>query len=353
MDALFKLGKPLLHKLDPEDAHTLTIKGLKPNLLPACRNVKSPRLEQTVCGLAFKNPVGLAAGFDKNAEVISPILGFGFGFTEVGTVTPKPQEGNPRPRVFRDPSHEAVINRMGFPNGGLDIFKKNVENFRAKYPGTSGILGLNIGMNKDQEKPEEDYKLLVRELADLADYLTVNISSPNTPGLRNLQSKENLVPLLKEILEERSKASKQPPLFVKLAPDLEDPQIAEISQSVLEAGIDGLILTNTTLDRHDFLPENFRSEMGGLSGKPLTQKSTEIIGKFYKQTEGKLPIIGVGGVSSAQDAYDKIKAGASLTQLYSALIYQGPGLVNHINDGLLDLLDKDGYNHISEAIGNA
>ncbi len=351
MDFLFKIGKPFLHALDPEDAHALTIKGLKTGLIPPCAGQTDPRLKQTIAGLDFENPVGLAAGFDKNADVIQPLFNLGFGFVEVGTVTPKPQSGNPRPRIFRDPSNEAVINRMGFPNGGLDIFKRNVERFRQSHPDTKGIVGLNIGMNKDQGKPEKDYKHLVNELAGLADYLTVNISSPNTPGLRNLQSKENLVPLLQEILNERARANKQPPLFVKLAPDLEEKQIAEISESVSEAGIDGLILTNTTLERPDHLPETFRSETGGLSGKPLTRKSTEIIRAFYQQTDGKLPIIGVGGISSAYDAYEKIKAGASLVQLYSALVFHGPGLIKNINTGLADLLEQDGLDHISKAVG--
>lgn len=351
MDFLFKLGKPLLHAMDPEDAHTLTIKGLKTGLMPPCAGKPDERLKQTVTGLKFQNPVGLAAGFDKNAEVIQPMLNFGFGFVEVGTVTPKPQEGNPRPRIFRNPANEAVINRMGFPNGGLNIFKNNIEKFRQTHPGTKGIVGLNIGMNKTQDKPEADYKLLVRELAHLADYLTINISSPNTPGLRNLQSRENLVPLLKQILDERALAEKQPPLFVKLAPDLNQNQIEEISESILDAGIDGLILTNTTLERPDYLPENFRSETGGLSGKPLTHKSTDIIRAFYKKTGGKLPIIGVGGISSAQDAYDKIKAGACLIQTYSALVYQGPALVKDINAGLLKLIEQDAYINISQAVG--
>lgn len=347
-DLLFKLGRPLLHAMDAEDAHRLTIKGLKTGLYPACRQQDDPRLAVTLWGKTFSNPVGLAAGFDKNAEVIAPMLGMGMGFVEVGTVTPKPQIGNPRPRVFRDPNNNAVINRMGFPNDGLAVFKRNVENFRRKQ---NGMLGLNIGMNKDQGEPAKDYTLLIREVGALADYMTVNISSPNTPGLRNLQEPEFLQPLLTELIAERNKLGNKPPLLVKLAPDLSEQQQADIAAALKNTGIDGLILTNTTLDRPDYLSAGFREEKGGLSGTPLTQKSTAIIRTFYKLTGGVLPIIGAGGISSAQDAYDKIRAGASLTQLYSALVYHGPGLIQDIKKGLVELLQKDGFNGVSDAVG--
>lgn len=345
---LFTLAKPLLHALDAETAHGLTIKGLKTGLYPACPLNHDPRLSQTLWGKTFTNPLGLAAGFDKNAEVIAPMLGLGFGFVEVGTVTPKPQDGNPRPRVFRDPAHHAVINRMGFPNAGLATFKRNVEQYRAR--GT-GLVGLNIGMNKDQTEPARDYTLLIREVGALADYLTVNISSPNTPGLRNLQEPEFLKPFLTELIATRNALANKPPLLVKLAPDLIPAQQGAIAAILLEVGIDGVTLGNTTLERPAYLPADFREQKGGLSGAPLTHKSTDIIRNFYALTNGKLPIIGAGGISSAQDAYDKIKAGATLLQLYSALVYHGPALVRDIIKGLVELLEQDGFNGITDAIG--
>lgn len=345
---LFHLAKPFLHALDPETAHGLTIKGLKTGLYPACARPDDSRLAVALWGKTFPNPVGLAAGFDKNAEVIAPMLGMGLGFVEVGTVTPKPQAGNPRPRIFRDPSHHAVINRMGFPNAGLAVFKRNVEKFRAHG---HGLVGLNIGMNKDQGEPANDYTLLIRELGALADYLSVNISSPNTPGLRNLQEPDHLKPLLAALIDERNKLISAPPLLVKLAPDLNEEQQAAIAGVLKDVGIDGIILGNTTLERPDYLPESFRAEKGGLSGAPLSEKSTAIIRNIYRLTGGVIPIIGVGGVSCAQDAYDKIKAGASLVQLYSALVYHGPGLIADIKTTLPVLLQQDGFDHISDAVG--
>jgi len=350
---LFSLTKPLLHKMDGEDAHTLTLCALKSGLYPPSCGVCDPRLETTLWGRRFANPLGLAAGFDKNAEVIGPMLKMGFGFIEVGTVTPKPQEGNPRPRVFRDPAHEAVINRMGFPNAGMAIFRHNIERFLEQPNRPNGVIGINIGMNKGVEDPAADYTLLVRELARYADYLTVNISSPNTPGLRNLQSREHLLPLLARILEARTQTcpNNAPPLLVKLAPDLNETQQEELAKAILESGIDGLILTNTTLARPESLPESFRAQTGGLSGAPLTQHATTIIRRFYGLTGGKIPIIGAGGVLSAQDAYDKLSAGASLIQVYSGLVFKGPALVNEILSGLLKLMKQDGINHISDIKG--
>lgn len=353
---LFKIARPLIHAMDAETAHRLTIKALK--TLPVdrlCTIKHNDRLSINILGQIFPGPVGIAAGFDKNAEICNPMLGFGFGFVEVGTVTPKPQTGNPRPRVFRSVPHEAVINRMGFPNAGLATFKHNIRQFREKDSAIDGIVGLNIGMNKDQIDPASDYCLLIDSLAQYADYFTVNISSPNTPGLRDLQARDNLMPFLERILKQRSKTTKNsthiPPILVKLAPDLSDQQIKDLAACALESGIDGLILTNTTLARPDYLPENFRNEAGGLSGEPLCNASTEIIRKFYAETGGKLPIIGVGGISSAQDVYDKMRAGASLVQLYSALVFHGPGIVEDIYKGLLLLLDRDNVNHLQDVIG--
>ena len=350
----FCLVRPAFHALDPEQAHTLTIKALKHGLGPYYTPQHEEALTVQLGSLTFSNPVGLAAGFDKNADTVKAIHDIGFGFGEFGTVTPKPQDGNPRPRVFRDVQNEAVINRMGFPNEGVDVFKKNITAYRKNFPAISMPVGINIGMNKDQTDPAKDYCLLVEELHPYADYFTINISSPNTPGLRNLQDRENLLPLLKEVKKTRQKVKADHiPLLVKLAPDLDDKQQKEIAGALVEAGVDGIILTNTTLERPKFLPQNFREEMGGLSGAPLTDRATEIIRNFYKLTGGKITIIGIGGISSGTDAYEKIKAGASLVQLYSSLVFKGPEVVQKINKELLELLQKDGYQNINEAVGTA
>lgn len=352
----YKLVRPLLFMmLAPEQAHKVTIQALKAGIVPPAPKMDAPALEQSLWGLKFPTPIGLAAGFDKNAEVIGPSFRLGFGFVEVGTVTPRPQSGNPCPRIFRDPSHEAVINRMGFPNHGMNAFKANLEIFLGKKNRPRGVVGLNIGMNKTQSEPAKDYGALIRMLGPMADYIAINISSPNTPGLRDLQSREALLELLAAVHEERRKAcgGHPPPVLVKLAPDLDEEQQEELAAAVMEAKVDGLILTNTTLGRPENLPAAFAGQQGGLSGQPLTEKSTRVIHNFYRLTGGKIPIIGVGGVANAQQAYDKIRAGASLVQLYSALVYEGPYVANAINRGLLALLERDGYSDISQAVGAA
>lgn len=353
MSCMYKFISPFVFKLDPEKAHGLTLKAMKCGLVPPTPQISDASLESTVFGLKFPNPVGLSAGFDKNAEVIGPAFKLGFGFVEAGTVTPKPQEGNPKPRIFRDPSNGAIINRMGFPNGGSQIFKENLEKFLAAKERPSGVVGLNIGMNKTQKEPAKDYAYLIRLLAPMADYLTINISSPNTPGLRDLQKREPLTQLLNVVMEEREKACRTapPPLLVKLAPDLSEEQQEELAATLMDCKVDGVILGNTTLDRPDFLPEKFRGQQGGLSGQPLTDKSTGVIRNFYKLTKGALPIIGVGGIANAEQAYAKIKAGASLVQLYTGLVFEGPTVAYSINKKLIELLKADGYNNISEAIG--
>jgi len=351
---LFQLAKPFLHRMDPEDAHRMTLKALQTGVIPCPSRIDDPRLKVTLWNRTFPNPVGLAAGFDKNADVVGAMLKIGFGFVEAGTVTPKPQDGNPRPRIFREADHEAVINRMGFPNQGVQNFRGNIEKFLETKPRPAGVVGINIGMNKGQTDPAKDYCQLVRTLGPYADYITVNISSPNTPGLRNLQERENLLPLLERIMEERAKscgAGDPPPLLVKLSPDLKEAQKKEVADSLLEAKVDGVILTNTTLDRPDYLPAEFYEQAGGLSGRPLTEKSTTLIRDFYRLLDGKLPIVGAGGISSAKDAYAKIKAGASLVQLYSALVFQGPPLIPEILQGLIASMERDGYTHISQAVG--
>lgn len=353
MLSLYKYIRPAVFAIDPETAHGMTIKALKTGAIKPCKTITSERLEQSIFGQTFANPVGLSAGFDKNAEVIEAALKLGFGFTEVGTVTPKPQGGNPRPRIFRDPVNGAVINRMGFPNGGLRVFKPNIEAFLNKQNRAQGVVGINIGMNKTQENPAEDYCALIRELAPLADYLTVNISSPNTPGLRNLQERAPLTELISEMKKALNETcpDNAPALLIKLAPDLTEAQQEELADTLTANKIDGVILTNTTLDRPDYLSDGFRVEAGGLSGAPVREKSTAVIRNFSKLTKGVLPIIGVGGISKAEHAYEKIKAGATLVQLYSGMIYEGPEIANAINKGLIDLIDRDGIKHISEAIG--
>jgi dihydroorotate dehydrogenase len=345
-----KIALPFLHLMNAETAHNATIKALTTGLFTKKQPKTIPELSLSLFGRVFPNPIGLAAGFDKNAQTMDAMLGYGFGFVEVGTVTPKQQDGNPKPRVFRDKDGKNIINRMGFPNSGSNVFEANYQNFREHGKNNIGIVGINVGKNKDQEAALDDYVALVHRFGKQADYLTVNISSPNTPGLRDLQNPDELLPFLRQLIIVRNARCKTP-LLVKLAPDLNDSEIADISQCLLDAKIDGLILTNTTLDRPKTLPEDFSSEIGGLSGQILQNKSLDVISKFYKQTKGKLPIIGAGGIHDATSAYAKIKAGASLVQLYSALVFQGPSLPNKINKELLKLIKADGYESIAQAIG--
>lgn len=356
---LYQLLRPLVFLIDPERAHGVAVFLLK--LIPF-RSLTggiatSPRLRVIVWGHDFANPVGLAAGFDKKAAIIGKLFDLGFGFVEAGTVTIKPQIGNPRPRIFRDPVSRAVINRMGFPGSGVEVFKRNLREFLGNVSRSQGILkgvlGVNIGMNKDQTDPASDYLHLLKELGNLADYLTINISSPNTPGLRNLQEREPLKDLLTAILEARARMFENPhlPILVKLAPDLNDDQLREIAEVLMELKIDGVILTNTTLDRPDTLSHHFAAEKGGLSGAPLKQKSTQMIAKFYQLTNGQIPIIGVGGIETAQDAFEKICAGASLVQIYTGMIYQGPLIARDICAGLDEILKSKGFSRICEAVG--
>ncbi|HNQ92125.1 MAG TPA: quinone-dependent dihydroorotate dehydrogenase [Alphaproteobacteria bacterium] len=355
MTDLYNLAKPFLFLLSPETAHKLTIAGLRiaPTKLLFPQKPDNPALKMRLWDRTFPNPVGIAAGFDKNAEAVGKLFDMGFGFVEAGTVTIKPQIGNPKPRIFRCPKHRAVINRMGFPNLGVAKFKSNLEKFLSRKPRPNGVLGLNIGMNKDQTDPAKDYTSLIRTLAPMADYLTINISSPNTPGLRNLQEKGPLTELLTAVLAERKTSCgiNPPPVLVKLAPDLSDEQLKDIAGVLTDLKIDGVILTNTTLARPADLPQNFANEKGGLSGAPLTDKATEMIRKFYAMTGGQIPIIGVGGICNAVDAYAKIRAGASLIQVYSGMVYEGPYIACKIKKSLLELLKKDGFTHMEQAIG--
>ena len=299
-------------------------------------------------GLEFSNPVGLAAGFDKHAEVPDALLGMGFGFVEVGSVTPRPQPGNPRPRVFRLEEDRAVINRYGFNSQGLAVAADRLR----KRRGQPGIVGVNVGANKDSDDPIADYVEGVGELTDLAAYFVINVSSPNTPGLRNLQARDSLDALLERVLAVRTKDGAQncAPLVVKIAPDLSPDECREAAEVLLARGVNGLIVGNTTIER-PALQSMSRDEAGGLSGAPLLEPSTRILAEMFRLTEGKLSLIGTGGIASGHDAYRKIKAGASLVQLYTALVFQGPRLIVQIKQELADLLTADGFDNIAQAVG--
>ncbi len=349
---LYPLVGPILRSLDAELAHTLSIKSLGLGFGPVQSEPDDPILRTTVWGLDFANPVGLAAGYDKNAEVIEPMLRMGFGFVEAGSVTPRPQPGNPKPRLFRLPAQGAVLNRMGFNNQGLEVFARRLEDRRGTPSRTPGIVGANLGKNKDTVDAADDYVLGVRRLAPLADYLVVNVSSPNTPGLRALQGRAPLETLLRRVLEARNATpAARPPVLLKIAPDLTDEDKADIAAVALDTGIDGLVVSNTTIARPNGIPDRFRDEAGGLSGRPLFAASTALLGEMYRLTEGRLPIVGVGGIASAADAYAKIRAGASLVQLYSALVYGGPGLLWAVKSGLAGLLRRDGLPSVAAAVG--
>jgi dihydroorotate dehydrogenase len=345
----FKLAGPLVRFLDPETAHGLTIRMLRMGLVPPQPRVNAPSLEVALWGLRFPNPVGLAAGFDKNAEVPDAMLRQGFGFVEIGSVTPRPQPGNPKPRMFRLSEDRAVINRMGFNNEGLEAVAGRLE-ARARI----GIVGANLGKNKDTEDAAADYEKGAARLAPLADYMVINVSSPNTPGLRSLQGRdqlEGLVGRTRAALNAAVPEGKRPPLLLKIAPDLNDEDLADIAAVALAGGLDGLIVSNTTIARPETLKSPHASQTGGLSGAPLFQPATAVLSRMYALTEGKLPIIGVGGIASGADAYAKIRAGASLVQLYSAMAYEGPGLVTRINRELVGLLKRDGFASVAEAVG--
>lgn len=340
---LFPLLRPGLHAFDPERAHELTVRSLELGIYPRDCGKDMPILHQSLFGLEFSNPVGMAAGFDKDARVPQALFGIGFGFAEVGTVTPRPQPGNPRPRLFRLPADRAIINRMGFNNGGLDKLKSRLRNRRR----CRGILGVNIGANKDSGDKAADYVTGLKAVEDIADYIVINISSPNTPGLRDLQAGDALHELVGRVMEARATRT---PLLIKIAPDLEESNLEDIAAVALEHKIDGMIVSNTTLSRHGLL-DRAAGEAGGMSGRPLFELSTRILAKMYMITEGKLPLIGVGGIDSGETAYRKILAGASLIQLYSALVYEGPALIGRIKTHLTQSLQRDGYASLSQAVG--
>jgi dihydroorotate dehydrogenase len=341
------IGRRSLFMFDPETAHGMSIAALKTGLVPTCRLKSDPRLRQTVAGLDFPNPLGMAAGYDKNAEVPEALLRLGFGFTEIGTVTPKPQPGNPRPRIFRLAEDEGVINRLGFNNEGHEA-----AFHRLAAIGSRGLIGVNIGANKDSADRVDDYVRGIRRFYSVAGYFTANISSPNTPGLRDLQARESLAALLSAVLsarnEEALKANRKIPVFLKIAPDLTEEGMDDIAAEALAHDLDGLIVSNTTLGREGLKDHRQAKEAGGLSGKPVFEKSTAVLARMRKRVGATMPIIGVGGVSSAETALEKIRAGADLVQLYSSMVYEGPGLPAAILRGLLALLDRQGVTSIRE-----
>lgn len=352
---IYKFFQPIIFKLEAERAHNLALNYLK--FLPKFSALASyPKnyfsLNQNICGLNFSNPVGLGAGFDKNAEIISKVFNFGFGFAEAGTVTPIAQSGNSQPRIFRLVEDEAIINRLGFNNLGADYFFQNFSQINKK---PQQIIGVNIGKNFNSTDFSADYLLLLERFYNIADYITINISSPNTKNLRDIQNAENLEIFLEKISTQKNNlqkiASKNTPLFLKIAPDLDMSQLEAIAELVLKYKIDAVIISNTTIDRNLELHSAYKTELGGLSGKPLFTKSTQILRQFYQLTKGEIPLIGVGGITSGKDAYTKIKNGASLVQIYSALIYQGFAMVEEIKKYLAENLEKDGFKNISEAIG--
>ena len=324
----------------------MTIGLLKAGMVPSQDTISDPIIASRHWGLDFPNPVGLAAGFDKNGEVPDEMLGQGFGFVEIGSVTPRPQDGNPQPRLFRLAEDRAVVNRMGFNNLGLDAVAANLKARKAK-----GVVGANLGKNKDTEDAAADYVLGVKKLGPLSDYLVINVSSPNTPGLRALQGRGPLEALIGRVQEAVSKLPAKKPLLLKIAPDLTEDDRKDIAEVALTSGLDGLICSNTTIERPASLTSAEAKQTGGLSGAPLFEPSTAVLREMYALTGGKILLVGVGGIGSLDQAYAKIRAGASLLQLYSALVYSGTGLVNQINNGLIELLKRDGFAHLAGAVG--
>jgi len=343
---MFNILRPLIFKFSPEVAHSLAIKALKLNNIPYSKPKDNHILETTFCEKKLSSPIGVAAGFDKNAEVYNPLFNLGFGFVEVGTITPKPQFGNPKPRVFRLEEDEALINRLGFNNSGSERISQTIKENNKK-----GFLGINIGPNKDSKDRVEDYLICFRKFYNLADYITINISSPNTENLRDFHNQDELNSLIDKLKNEKKELNSNIPLAIKVSPDLNDDQINEVSKIIMDQEIGIIIVSNTTDKNRKNLKNINKLEKGGLSGKPIEKISNEAISKFYKILKDKTKIIGVGGVSDGQDAFEKIISGATLVQLYTGMVYRGPRIASKISAELIDLLKNKGFKNVSEAIG--
>ena len=346
MTLLERAALSLLHRLDPEVAHGLSIKALQSGLAPSPGPVTSPRLATTMAGLSLPNPVGLAAGYDKNATALAPLSRAGFGFVEVGAATPRPQPGNPKPRLFRLTEDRATINRFGFNNDGMEAIATRLA---ARTLGPVPV-GLNLGANKDSADRAADFATVLARCGPHVDFATVNVSSPNTEKLRDLQGRAALAALLGGVMETRARLARPIPVFLKIAPDLTETDLAEIAEVALASGIAGIIATNTTLSR-DGLQSPHRGETGGLSGEPLFEKSTRTLARLSQLTDGKLPLIGVGGISTPEQAWEKIRAGASAVQLYTAMVYEGLSLIPRIAQGLDTLAKKHGFARVTDATG--
>ncbi|KZY36504.1 dihydroorotate dehydrogenase [Roseovarius sp. HI0049] len=345
MKLLERAGLSLLHRCDPETAHGLSLQALRLGAVPLPGLVTSPRLRTEIAGLHLPNPIGLAAGYDKNAVALSPLSRAGFGFLEAGAITPRPQPGNPRPRLFRLTEDRAVINRFGFNNEGMEAAGQRL----ATRP-RDAVIGLNLGANKDSADRAEDFARVLAHCGPHLDFATVNVSSPNTEKLRDLQGAEALATLLSGVMATRDTLPKRIPIFLKIAPDLTDAELSEVADVARQSGLSAIIATNTTLSR-DGLQSPARAETGGLSGRPLFDRSTRVLAKLAHLTKGDIPLIGVGGIASAEDAYAKIRAGASAVQLYSAMVFDGLSLVEKIARGLDRLLEEDGFANVAQATG--
>jgi dihydroorotate dehydrogenase len=345
VNGLFGLGQALLLALDPERAHDLAVKSLELGLYPRATEPDDKRLAQRIFGLDFPNPIGMAAGFDKDARVPRELLATGLGFVEVGTLTPRAQSGNPLPRVFRSQADRAIINRLGFNNEGQEAALQRLQHRPA------GVVGVNIGAGRDSSDRSADYVSGIERMGSVASYFTVNISSPNTPGLRDLQAPETLDALLKRALTARGALANKPPLLVKLAPDLADADLPEVVDVIVANGVDAIVVSNTTLMRDGLKDATFSRETGGLSGRPLFARSTRMLARVYRLTQGKLPLVGVGGVDSGETAVAKIEAGASLLQLYTGLVFEGPGLIGRIKQALVVAIERAGAHDLKPLIG--
>ena len=345
MSGLFGLGQSLLLALPPERAHDLAIKSLELGLYPRASQPDDKRLAQHLFGLDFPNPIGMAAGFDKNARVAGKLLGMGFGFVEVGTLTPRAQSGNASPRLFRSIVDRAIINRLGFNNEGQDSALQRLKSR------VGGVVGVNLGAGRTSPDRIGDYVSGIARMAEVASYFTINISSPNTPGLRDLQAPEALDALLKRVQDARAALPRKPALLVKLAPDIADEELPEVVRVIVSHGVDGIVVSNTTLSREGLRDQGFAKEAGGLSGRPLFARATRMLARIYQLTEGRLPLIGVGGIDSPVTALAKIEAGASLIQLYTGLVFEGPSLIGRIKLALVEAMECTGAENLKLLIG--